>query len=159
MKASKSTLIICCAALVLVWALLASKTFNPKPDLNGDNFYYYIYATSLATGHGYSDLSTPSMGATSNFPPGYPLLMTPLRFITDSVVAQKWLNEVFADRRATYILHDAVFEDEVGCECGGSSCRTVLSAIVALLDHDDERGVVLLCFCFCVLCAGMLLVV
>ncbi len=95
MKASKSTLIICCAALVLVWALLASKTFNPKPDLNGDNFYYYIYATSLATGHGYSDLSTPSMGATSNFPPGYPLLMTPLRFITDSVVAQKWLNEVF----------------------------------------------------------------
>lgn len=93
-KASKTTLILCCAALALVWAVMATKTFNEKPDLNGDNFYYYIYATSLATGHGYSDLSTPKMNPTSNFPPGYPLLMTPLRLITDSVVAQKWQNEV-----------------------------------------------------------------
>ena len=52
-KASKTTLILCCAALALVWAVMATKTFNEKPDLNGDNFYYYIYATSLATGHGY----------------------------------------------------------------------------------------------------------
>ncbi len=95
MKVSKTTLILCCAALVVAWAMLASKTFNPKPDLNGDNFCYYIYATSLATGHGYCDLSSPSMGPTSNFPPGYPLLMTPLRLVTDSIVAQKWLNEVF----------------------------------------------------------------
>ena len=95
MKANKTILLICCGVLALIWGILAAKTFNPKPDLNGDNINYYIYATSLATGHGYCDLSTPDMRPTSNFPPGYPLLMTPLRVITDSVVAQKWMNELF----------------------------------------------------------------
>lgn len=95
MKANKTILIASCAVLVLIWGIIAGKTFNPKPDLNGDNINYYIYATSLATGHGYSDLSSPGAPATANFPPGYPLLMTPLRVITDSVVAQKWLNEIF----------------------------------------------------------------
>lgn len=97
MKANNNRWLLtgCCALLTIIWFILASKTFNTKPDLNGDNFSYYIYATSLATGHGYSDLSHPSMGPTSNFPPGYPLLMAPLRVMTDSIVAQKWLNELF----------------------------------------------------------------
>lgn len=81
--------------IVFAWLLLVNYTFNSKPDMNGDNFCYYIYASSLAEGNGYCDLSLPGTPATSNFPPGYPLLMTPLRMITDSVVAQKWLNEVF----------------------------------------------------------------
>lgn len=77
------------------WLGVARYTFNEKPDLNGDNFCYYIYASSLASGQGYCDLSAPGSPATNGFPPGYPLLMTPLRMITDSYVAQKWLNEVF----------------------------------------------------------------
>ena len=81
--------------IVGAWLLLVLYTFNSKPDLNGDNFNYYIYATSLAEGNGYCDLSSPGAPATSNFPPGYPILMTPLRAISDSIVAQKWLNEVF----------------------------------------------------------------
>ncbi|MGM9809958.1 MAG: hypothetical protein ACI30J_03705 [Paludibacteraceae bacterium] len=81
--------------IVFAWLLVANYTFNSKPDMNGDNFCYYIYASSLAEGNGYCDLSSPGTPATSNFPPGYPLLMTPMRAITDSVVAQKWLNEVF----------------------------------------------------------------
>ena len=95
MKANKTIIGVCCAVLAIVWGILAAKTFNPKPDLNGDNFNYYIYASSLATGHGYSDLSTPDMRPTASFPPGYPLLMTPLRVVTDSIEAQKWLNELF----------------------------------------------------------------
>lgn len=95
MKANKTIIAICCALLAIVWGILAAKTFNPKADLNGDNFCYYIYASSMATGHGYSDLSTPEAKPTSNFPPGYPLLMTPLRVVTDSIIAQKWLNELF----------------------------------------------------------------
>lgn len=95
MKANKTIIAICCAVLAVIWGILAAKTFNPKADLNGDNFCYYIYASSLATGHGYSDLSTPDVRPTSGFPPGYPLLMTPLRVFTDSIVAQKWLNEIF----------------------------------------------------------------
>ena len=88
-------ILLCCAVLALVWAVLAAKTFNPKPDLNGDNINYYIYASSMATGHGYADLSNPEMKPTSNFPPGYPLLMLPIRVVTESIVAQKWLNELF----------------------------------------------------------------
>ena len=67
MKANKTIIGICCAVLAIVWGILAAKTFNPKPDLNGDNFNYYIYASSLATGHGYSDLSTPDMRPTAAF--------------------------------------------------------------------------------------------
>ena len=81
--------------IVIAWLCLVLYTFNDKPDMNGDNFSYYIYATSLAQGEGYCDLSSPGSPATSNFPPGYPILMSPLRMITDSVVAQKWLNELF----------------------------------------------------------------
>lgn len=81
--------------IAVAWFGIAKYTFNPKPDLNGDNINYYIYASALASGQGYCDLSAPGSPATNNFPPGYPLLMTPLRMITDSVVAQKWLNEIF----------------------------------------------------------------
>lgn len=82
-------------AITIAWFLMARYTFNEKPDLNGDNFNYYIYASSLASGQGYCDLSQPGSPATNNFPPGYPLIMTPLRMFTDSYVAQKWLNELF----------------------------------------------------------------
>jgi len=79
--------------LVLIGAALAYYTFNVKADMNGDNYGYYIYATSLADGQGYCDLSKPNCDPTNNFPPGYPLIMTPLRMMTDSIVAQKVLNE------------------------------------------------------------------
>lgn len=83
------------ALLFLVWLIAYNYIFNEKLDLNGDNCSYYMNATSLATGHGYSDISTPSYNPTNNFPPGYPLLMAPLRVLTDSIVAQKILNGLF----------------------------------------------------------------
>lgn len=83
------------ALLFLVWLLAYNYIFNEKLDLNGDNCSYYMNATSIATGHGYSDISTPSYGPVNNFPPGYPLLMSPLRVLTDSIVLQKVLNGLF----------------------------------------------------------------
>lgn len=83
------------AVILLVWIGLFVYTFNEKLDLNGDNCNYYIYATSMVAGHGYSDISTPDIRPTNAFPPGYPLLMVPLRFLTDSIVAQKILNGLF----------------------------------------------------------------
>ena len=83
------------AIIAVVWAVLFGYTFNEKLDLNGDNCNYYIYATSMATGHGYADISSPVISPTNAFPPGYPLLMTPLRLLTDSIVAQKILNGLF----------------------------------------------------------------
>lgn len=79
--------------LILIGAWLAQYTFNPKADLNGDNYNYFTYATSLAEGHGYCDLSSPDQHPTNNFPPGYPIIMMPLRMMTNSIVAQKVLNE------------------------------------------------------------------
>lgn len=87
--------IVCPLLIVVAWFSVSQYTFNTKPDLNGDNIYYYITASSLASGQGYSDLSVLGTPATATYPPGYPILMTPLRMVTDSVVAQKWMNEVF----------------------------------------------------------------
>ena len=79
----------------MVWAFAYFYIFNAKIDVNGDNCRYYTYATALATGQGYTDISAPTPHPTNAFPPGYPLLMMPLRFFTDSVVAQKVLNGLF----------------------------------------------------------------
>ncbi len=95
MKQNQIKYIIFPFLIVVAWLWMSIYTFNEKPDLNGDNFYYYIYASSLASGQGYCDLSAPGAPPTSTWPPGYALMMTPLRLITDSVVAQKWLNEIF----------------------------------------------------------------
>ena len=80
------------AALLVIAVAVFMFVFNPKPDFNGDNCYYFANATSLADGKGYSDIFGEP---TNNFPPGYPLLMTPLRMVTDSIVAQKVLNLCF----------------------------------------------------------------
>ncbi len=81
--------------LALVWACAYFYIFNAKIDINGDNCRYYTFASALASGQGYADISAPTTHPTNAFPPGYPLLMTPLRFFTDSVVAQKVLNGLF----------------------------------------------------------------
>ncbi len=80
------------ALLFLVWIIAYNYTFNEKLDLNGDNCSYYMNATSIATGHGYSDISTPAYNPTNNFPPGYPVLMAPIRVLTDSIIPQKIFN-------------------------------------------------------------------
>ncbi len=95
MKPNQIKYIIYPLLILAAWLWMSIYTFNEKPDLNGDNFYYYIYATSLAEGNGYCDLSAPGAPPTASWPPGYAIMMTPLRWITDSVVAQKWLSEIF----------------------------------------------------------------
>lgn len=78
--------------LALLALLVFIYIFNPQIDINGDNCYYYAFASSLAAGEGYLNVAgEPS----ALFPPGYPLLMAPLRLITDSVVAQKVMNLLF----------------------------------------------------------------
>lgn len=81
--------------IIITFILLSSYTFNSKLDLNGDNANYYIYAKAIATGHGYSDLSSPGNPPTANFPPGYSILMAPIFWLTDSIVVQNYLGEVF----------------------------------------------------------------
>ena len=80
------------AALIVVFAASFAYIFDPKLNFNGDNCYYFANATSLANGDGYADMFGKP---TNNFPPGYPLLMVPLRMLTDSIIAQKLLNGLF----------------------------------------------------------------
>lgn len=91
------------AILGAVFAAVFAYIFNPALDLGGDNCVYYMYATSIAEGKGYTDLSSINQPPGSTFPPGYPLLMAPLRFITDSIVAQKILNGIFLYIAAIFI--------------------------------------------------------
>ena len=91
-KILKSPNVLWGIALFAIFTISFSYIFDSKLNFNGDNCYYYINATSLAQGNGYADmLGRP----TTNFPPGYPLLMAPLRMITSSIVAQKMLNGIF----------------------------------------------------------------
>ena len=78
-KILKSPNVLWGIALFAIFTISFSYIFDSKLNFNGDNCYYYINATSLARGNGYADmLGRP----TTNFPPGYPLLMAPLRMIT-----------------------------------------------------------------------------
>ena len=73
--------LIIISAVVLYVSL---KSFDDKMDTNGDNCYYYIFAKSIITGHGYADLSAPGNPPSSGFPPGYPILLAPFLLINDS---------------------------------------------------------------------------
>lgn len=81
--------------LVVLFVIVFSYTFDPKLSIGGDNCVYYSYATSIVSGEGYRDIVSPEAAASNTFPPGYPLLMSPVRFFTDSVIAQKILNGIF----------------------------------------------------------------
>ena len=78
--------------IALATSLLFVYIFKPTLDMNGDTSQYYIYATSLAQGEGYTELSSLGHPPANGFPPGYPLIMAPIRAITDSIIAQKVLN-------------------------------------------------------------------
>lgn len=108
--------------LALLALLVFKYIFNPQIDINGDNCYYYAFASALAAGEGYVDVAgEPS----ALFPPGYPLLMTPLRFITDSVVAQKVMNLLFLFG-AVMLLYFSLLAVEVKRFISFVACAAVL---------------------------------
>ena len=83
------------AGLIIVFIVSFSYIFDSKLDLNGDNCAYYMLATSIVQGHGYADITTAAYTPSNVFPPGYPLLMTVVRFFTESFLPQKVLNGLF----------------------------------------------------------------
>ncbi|MDR1402230.1 MAG: phospholipid carrier-dependent glycosyltransferase [Tannerellaceae bacterium] len=81
--------------LIVVFLIAFTYIFDKKLDLNGDNAEYYVLATSIAGGHGYSDITNEMHHSSNIFPPGYPLLMSAIRIVTDSIIPQKVLNGLF----------------------------------------------------------------
>jgi hypothetical protein len=59
---------------VLFWVVYTN-IFEKKPDLNGDNFAYYLLGKRLATGQGYTNATDIHHGPQTHFPPGYPALL------------------------------------------------------------------------------------
>jgi hypothetical protein len=59
---------------VLFW-FVYSNIFEKKPDLNGDNFAYYLLGKRLATGQGFTNATDIHHGPHTHFPPGYPALL------------------------------------------------------------------------------------
>jgi hypothetical protein len=81
--------------LCVIFAASFSYVFDSKVNRGGDNAKYYLLGKSISQGKGYVDLNSPGEPPTSAFPPGYPLLMSPMLFFTQSIVAQKVLNGFF----------------------------------------------------------------
>ncbi|GHT36327.1 hypothetical protein AGMMS49574_27880 [Bacteroidia bacterium] len=81
--------------LVILFIIAYSYIFDSKLDTNGDNCVYYMLASSLSSGHGYSDVLSGTYRASNSFPPGYPILMSIIRVFTDSLFLQKVLNGIF----------------------------------------------------------------
>lgn len=65
------------AALALL-GILAVLLFDPRLFAGGDNVVYYLLAKALASGQGYVTLYEPGDPAHTLYPPGYPVLLTPV---------------------------------------------------------------------------------
>lgn len=148
MKDLKSANCYWVAALAVIALSVFVYIFNSKPDINGDNCYYYANASSLAAGDGYSDMFG---NPTTNFPPGYPLLMAPLRMITDSIVAQKVLNLSFFFA-GTLFLFFLLLENGVRRVVAFLSCAAVL-----LTPHILEFSTMMMSEASCFCCIAMVL--
>ena len=64
---------LCLAIIVCVFVVNYLEIFDFKPDLNGDNVYYYALGRAIAAGKGYTNIMFLEETPHSHFPPGYPL--------------------------------------------------------------------------------------
>ena len=60
---------------VLFWVVY-SNIFDKKPDMNGDNFAYYLLGKRIATGQGFTNATDIHHAPHTHFPIGYPALLS-----------------------------------------------------------------------------------
>ncbi|MDR3188640.1 MAG: phospholipid carrier-dependent glycosyltransferase [Prevotellaceae bacterium] len=53
-----------------------AKTFDYKPDMNGDNINYYALGNALAAGKGYTTTMNLTESPHNHYPPGYPAIVS-----------------------------------------------------------------------------------
>jgi hypothetical protein len=61
--------------ITIVFWLVYSMIFDTKPDMNGDNFAYYLLGQRLAHGLGFTNATEISHGPHIHFSPGYPVFI------------------------------------------------------------------------------------
>ena len=85
---------LCICLIGVVFAFNYGKIFDYKPDLNGDNVYYYALGKALAEGKGYTNIMGFEESPHTHFPPGYPLFTASVLSIFHSYVSLKMANGV-----------------------------------------------------------------
>jgi hypothetical protein len=66
------------AHIIIITALswvVYSNIFDKKPDMNGDNFAYYLLGKRIATGQGFTNATDIHHAPHTHFPIGYPALL------------------------------------------------------------------------------------
>jgi hypothetical protein len=82
--------------LSVAFLLAYTHIFDKKMDLNGDNFGYLNFASSILNGKGYSSPYSPDYPATNWFPPGYSAILSLLMlFFGDNIILFKIVNGLF----------------------------------------------------------------
>ena len=71
--------------LLLFTSVFYIYLFDKKLSLNGDNVTYYLLGQSIASGRGYSEIWTSESKPHTQYPPGYPAIMSVImRFLPDN---------------------------------------------------------------------------
>lgn len=91
---NKNLTYLCLAIIICSFIINYLNIFDFKPDLNGDNVYYYALGRALAAGKGYTDIIFFEETPHSHFPPGYPLFNAGIMLFTHSYSALKIANGV-----------------------------------------------------------------
>ena len=91
---NKNLTYLCLAIIICFFIINYLNIFDFKPDLNGDNVYYYALGRALAAGKGYTDIIFFEETPHSHFPPGYPLFNAGIMLFTHSYSALKIANGV-----------------------------------------------------------------
>jgi hypothetical protein len=139
------TVLLLCLLVFLVLALLS---FDPKPFLGGDNATYILLAKGMLQGKGFRDIWAPGMPAHTQYPFGFPLLLTPfVGLFPNSVVPIKLfiLALALASLWLVWVLGKDAWPDEE---------RLFLAALLALspalieFSHWELSEVPYLCVSF-----------
>lgn len=83
------------AVISILFIIIYPNIFDQKLAILGDNASYYILGKSIASGEGYADLSSAAMKPHNHYPPGYPLIISTIITINNSLEAVKLINGIF----------------------------------------------------------------
>ena len=81
--------------LGIICLLLYMYIFDQKIDLNGDNASYYMLGKQLAQFKGFVNGYLIDATPHKQFPPGYPVMLTPFMWISDSISFIKSISGIF----------------------------------------------------------------
>ena len=133
--------------LIIVWACAYVYIFNEKIDINGDNCRYYTFASSLASGQGYADISAPHPSPHQCLSPGISFIDDPAKIFYRQHHSSKNTQRAFPFRRSfvTVLFYDQTQNTRKPCTSRSLRRHSERSG-TSLLHDDDERDVLLFRF-------------